>query len=176
MKIDFKHLLGMIIVAAVMVLCGNSIIYVRARPELPPGFGPYLDSMVRSIPGVLILFVFIFAGVLCKRYIPLQLPAAAYIVTIGCILSIPGAPGSTGPVSQFMNALSGTIMKYVNEVSFMSLTTPVLAYAGLSLAKDLDVLKESGWKLAVVAIFVFVGTFVGSAIIADAVMRAMGQL
>ena len=176
MKIDLRHLLGMLIVAAVMVLCGNAIIYVKARPELPPGFAPYMDSMIRSIPGMLILFGFTIAGVLCKRYIPLQLPAAAYIVTIGCILSIPGAPGSTGPISQFMNTLSGTIVKYVSEVNFMSLTTPVLAYAGLSLAKDMGALKESGWKLAVVAIFVFIGTFLGSALIADAVLRATGQI
>ncbi|MDR2529567.1 MAG: DUF340 domain-containing protein [Synergistaceae bacterium] len=176
MKIKFPHLLGMLIVSAIMVLCGNAILYVRAHPELPAGLIPYWESVLRSIPGMLILFGFTFAGVLCKRYIPLQLPAAAYIVTIGCVLSIPGAPNSTGPVSQFMNALSGAIMKYVNEVSFMSLTTPVLAYAGLSLAKDLGALKESGWKLVVVALFVFIGTFIGSALIADLTLRAMGQL
>ena len=175
MRIEFKHLFGMLVAAAIMVLCGNAIIYVKARPELPPGFGPYLYSMIRSIPGMLMLFGFTFAGVLCKRYIPLQLPAAAYVVAIGCIMTIPGAPGSTGPISQFMTALSGTIIKHVSEINFMSLTTPVLAYAGLSLAKDLPLLKESGWKLAVVAMFVFVGTFLGSAIIADIVLRATGQ-
>jgi putative effector of murein hydrolase LrgA (UPF0299 family) len=154
-----------------MVLCGNAIIYVRAHPE-----ASYLDTALKGIPGMLILFAFTFAGVLCKRYIPLQLPAAAYIVTIGCIVSIPGAPGATGPISQFMTALSGTIMKYVNEINFMALTTPVLAYAGLSLAKDLHVLKESGWKLIVVSILVFFGTYLGSIIIADAVLRMTGQV
>ncbi|MDR3230058.1 MAG: hypothetical protein LBT65_01345 [Synergistaceae bacterium] len=176
MKINLWHLLGMLIISAIMVLCGNAIIFVRAHPELPAGVGPYLDCFVRGIPGMIILFIFTFAGVICKRHIPLQLPAAAYIVTIGCILSIPGAPGSTGPVSQFMNDLSGTIMKYVGEISFMSLTTPVLAYAGLSLAKDLKILKESGWKLAVVSIFVFIGTYLGSIVIADAVLRMTGQI
>ncbi|MDR1649921.1 MAG: hypothetical protein LBR71_06630 [Synergistaceae bacterium] len=171
MKTNLFHVLGMLLVAAVMVLCGNAIIYVKVHPE-----GSYVDSVVRALPGMAILIVFTLAGVLCKRCIPLQLPAAAYIVTIGCILSIPGAPGSTGPVSQFMNTLSGTIMKYVNEINFMSLTTPVLAYAGLSLAKDLDALKESGWKLVVVSIFVFIGTFIGSALIADFVLRLTGQI
>ena len=175
MKIDLRHLFGMLVVSALMVLCGNAVIYVKATPGLPSGFGPYVASMTRSIPGMLILFVFVFAGVICKRYIPLQLPAAAYIVTIGCIVCIPGAPGSTGPISQFMNALSGTIIKYVNEISFMSLTTPVLAYAGLSLAKELPTLKESGWKLAVVSCFVFIGTFMGSILIADAVFYFTGQ-
>lgn len=154
-----------------MVLCGNSIIYVKAHPD-----ASYVDSFVRAIPGILILYIFIYAGVLCKRYIPLQLPAAAYIVTIGCILSIPGVPGSTGPISQFMNNFSGTIMKYVGEVNFMALTTPVLAYAGLSLAKDLPVLKKSGWKLVVVSMLVFIGTYLGSILIADAVLRATGQI
>jgi putative effector of murein hydrolase LrgA (UPF0299 family) len=171
MKTDLRHILGILFISAALVLCGNAIIYVKAHPE-----AGYVDSVVRALPGMAILIVFALAGILCKRYIPLRLPAAAYIVTIGCILSIPGAPGSTGPVSQFMNALSGTIMKYVNEISFMSLTTPVLAYAGLSLAKELDALKESGWKLVVVAIFVFVGTFLGSAIIADVVLRMTGQI
>lgn len=171
MKTNLRHILGILFVAAALILCGNAIIYVKAHPE-----GSYVDSVVRSLPGMAILIGFTLAGILCKRYIPIQLPAAAYIVTIGCILSIPGAPGSTGPVSQFMNGLSGTIMKYVNEISFMSLTTPVLAYAGLSLAKDLDALKESGWKLIVVSIFVFIGTFLGSAIIADIVLRMTGQI
>jgi hypothetical protein len=171
MKTNLLHVFGMLLVAAVMVLCGNAIIYVKAHPE-----GSYVDSVVRALPGMAILIAFTLAGVLCKRHIPLQLPAAAYIVTIGCILSIPGAPGSTGAVSEFMNTLSGTIMKYVNEINFMSLTTPVLAYAGLSLAKDLDALKESGWKLVIVAVFVFVGTFVGSALIADVVLRMTGQI
>jgi hypothetical protein len=174
MKINYWHLLGMLIISAVMVLSGNAIIYVKAHPELPVGFGPYVEHFVRGIPGMFILFVFAFLGVLCKRYIPLKLPAAAYIVTIGCILSIPGAPGATGPVSQFMNTLSGTIMKYVNEINFMSLTTLILAYAGLSLAKDLKILKESGWKLAVVSIFVFIGTYLGSIIIADVILKMQG--
>jgi hypothetical protein len=174
MKINYRHLLFILIISAVMVLCGNAIIYVKAHPDLPAGFGPYADHFIRGIPGMLILFVFTFLGVFCKRHIPLKLPAAAYIVTIGCILSIPGAPGSTGPVSQFMNTLSGTIMKYVNEINFMSLTTPVLAYAGLSLAKDLKLLKESGWKLVVISIFVFIGTYLGSIVIADVILKMQG--
>ena len=171
MKTNLRDILGILLVSSVLVLCGNAVIYVRANP----GTG-YMDSIVRSLPGMGILIGFALAGILCKRYIPIQLPAAAYIVTIGCIMSIPGAPESTGTVSQFMNGLSGTVMKYVAEINFMSLTTPVLAYAGLSLAKDLEALKESGWKLVLVAIFVFIGTFIGSAFIADVVLRMTGQI
>lgn len=170
MHIKMKDLLGILFIAAFLVLCGNAVIAVKAQKA------SFITAFVESIPGMLILIAFAVAGVLCKRYIPIKLPAAAYIVTIGCILSIPGAPGSTSAVANFMNAMSGTIMGYVGKISFMSLTTPVLAYAGLSLAKDLDALKESGWKLVLVSIFVFIGTFIGSAAIADVVLRMTGQI
>lgn len=171
MKTNLWHILGILLVSSVLVLLGNAVIYVKAHPE-----ASYLEPLISSLPGIAILIGFSMAGVLCKRYIPFKLPAAAYIVTIGCIMSIPGAPDSTGPISSFMNTLSGTIMQYVNQINFMSLTTPVLAYAGLSLAKDLDALKQSGWKLVVVSIFVFIGTFIGSALIADFVLRWTGQI
>lgn len=171
MNIKMKELLGILIIAALLVLCGNSIIEVRANPQ-----ATYIGTFVKSIPGILILVAFTAAGVICKRFIPIKLPAAAYIVTIGCILSIPGAPGSSSTLSGFMNSLSGAIMSRVGCISFMSLTTPVLAYAGLSLAKDLGALKATGWKIAVVATFVFIGTFLGSAIIADVVLKLTGQV
>lgn len=171
MSIKMKELLGILVIASFLILCGNSIIAVKVNPA-----AGYLDIFIKSIPGMLILMGFTVAGVVCKRYIPIKLPAAAYIVTIGCILSIPGAPGSESTLSNFMNTLSGTIMGYVGHISFMSLTTPVLAYAGLSLAKDLGALKATGWKIAVVSIFVFIGTFLGSAVIADVVLKLTGQV
>jgi len=171
MKIRMKELLGILIIAALLILCGNSIIAVKADPE-----AGYVATFVKSIPGMLILMAFTVAGVLCKRYIPIKLPAAAYIVTIACILSIPGVPGSSSSLSSSMNTSSGTIMGYVGQINFMSLTTPVLAYAGLSLAKDLGALKATGWKIAVVSIFVFIGTFIGSALIADVVLKLTGQV
>jgi hypothetical protein len=161
----------MLLLTSAMVLCGNSIVYVRAHPG-----GGYIDGIARAVPGVFILMLFVLAGILCRLYIPVKLPASAYILAIGCILSIPGAPGSAGPVSQFMNSLSGTIMRYVGEVSFMSLATPALAYAGLSWAKDRGELGRSWWRIAIVSALVFVGTFLGSAIIADAVLRVTGQI
>lgn len=171
MNIKMRELLGILVIVSLLILCGNSIIAVKANPT-----ASYVDVFVKSIPGILILMGFTVLGVICKRYIPIKLPAAAYIVTIACILSIPGAPGTQNALSSFMNTMSGTIMLYVGQISFMSLTTPVLAYAGLSLAKDLGALKATGWKIAVVSIFVFIGTFIGSAVIADVVLKMTGQV
>lgn len=171
MSIKMKELLCVLAISAILVLCGNSVIAVKTNPA-----ATYFGSFVKSIPGMLILIGFTVAGVLCKRYIPIKLPAAAYVVTIGCLLSIPGVQGSESAISSLMNTVSGTVMRHVSQINFMSLTTPVLAYAGLSLAKDLGALKATGWKIALVSIFVFIGTFVGSAAIADAVLKLTGQI
>ena len=182
MKIDMKNMFLILVISSIIILCGNAVIYIKKviveangmAPALPSLAEMFIKSLVRSIPGILILIGFSMAGLVCKKFIPLKLPAAAYIITIGCILSIPGAPGATDSLSMLMNTVSSTIMKYVSEISFMSLTTPVLAYAGLSLAKDLDALVMSGWRIVVVSVFVFIGTFLGSALIADVVLRLVG--
>lgn len=182
MKIDMKKMFLILAISSILILCGNGVIYIKkivseasgASPSLPSLVAMFIESLIRSIPGILILIAFSMAGLLCKKCIPLKLPAAAYIITIGCILSIPGAPGATDGLSMLMNTTSSTIMKYVSEINFMSLTTPVLAYAGLSLAKDLDALVMSGWRIIVVSVFVFIGTFLGSALIADIILRLAG--
>ena len=101
-------------------------------------------------------------GVAVAHFIPWKgLPAVAYIVTLGCIVTIPGFPGSE------------MLTAYVSKISFIGLCTPILAYAGLAVGKDIDALKSQGWKIVVVGLFVFVGTFIGSAIIAEIVLRMM---
>ena len=50
---------------------------------------------------------------------------------------------------------------------FLSITTPILAFAGLSVADSLMDLRKTSWKVAIVAVFVFIGTYLGSAVIAQ---------
>ena len=83
-------------------------------------------DIIQSIPGLLILAVIAFVGMLLSKYIPGGIPAAAWVVTLGCILTIPGVPGS--------DIING----YVKNVGFVALCTPILAYAGVSIGKDLD--------------------------------------
>ena len=165
------HVLGIWIITSIIILCGNAVIYIRLHPKVY-----CFDSITRSLPGMAILIVFALMGMLCKYAFSNNIPTVAYIVTIACFFSIPGVPGSEGRISQFMNIMSGTIMKYVNEINFMSLTTPVLAYVGLSLAKDIEAFRINGWKLVIVSFFVFIGTFLGSVFIADFVLKALGQV
>jgi hypothetical protein len=123
----------------------------------------YKNSIIDALPGMLILIAFALAGILLAKAFP-KIPAAAYIVTLGCILTYPPVPGAA-----FIN-------EAMTKVSFMSLTTPILAYAGIAIGKDLDVFKKSGWRIILLACIVFVGTFIGSAIIAEVVLKLLGQI
>lgn len=121
-------------------------------------------GIVESIPGLLILCAIALVGMLAAKYIPGGIPAAAYVVTIGCILTIPGVPGA-----DFINL-------YVKKVGFVALCTPILAYAGVAIGKDLDAFAKSGWRICLLAIMVFIGTYIASAIIAQAILKSLGQI
>ena len=121
-------------------------------------------TIVEAIPGLLFLIFLAIAGVILAKYLPGRIPAVAYIVTLGCILTYPAMPGSD------------VINEAVKKVGFLQLCTPILAYAGISIGKDLDAFAKSGWRIVVVACVVFTGSYIGSAIIAQTILKALGQI
>jgi len=52
----------------------------------------------------------------------------------------------------------------------------VPSYAGIYTGKNLDSLKKTGWRIVILALFVMIGTYVGSAIIAEIILRLLGQI
>jgi hypothetical protein len=58
----------------------------------------------------------------------------------------------------------------------ISLTTVLLAYAGISMGKDLGDFKKVGVKGVIVTFFVIFGTYVGSALIAQVVLMYTGMI
>ena len=122
------------------------------------------NPLAQAIPGMLILIVIAFIGMWLGRVLPGHIPGAAYIVTLGCILTYPGFPGSD------------IINYYVKNVGFLQLCTPILAYAGIAICKDLDVFAKSSWRIVLVSIVVFVGTYIGSAVIAQVILKSIGHI
>lgn len=122
-----------------------------------------------TLIGIAVLLAIIFGGVVIYKLIYKLtgwkgLPTVAYICTLGTIVTIPDFLPCASFVSQ-----------YAGKVSFLGLCTPILAYAGLAVGKDMEMFKKLGWKIVVVGLFVFVGTFVGSAVIAELVLRSMAK-
>ena len=140
------------------------ITFLTAAMSLVANLVGYKNGIVDSIPGMLILIAICLLGVAMAKYMPGGLPSVAYIVVIGCIITYPEFPGA-----KVMNA-------YIAKVNFLALTTPILAYAGIGIGKDMDAFLKSGWRIFIVACVVFFGTFIGSAIIAEIILKMLGQI
>jgi len=121
-------------------------------------FGP-------SLVGCLVLAAIAFAGAVIS-YLPgfKKLPMVFWVSILGVILSIPGVPGSEW------------ITKQAANVTFLATTTPVLAYAGLSLGKDLGAFKQLSWRIIPVALAVAAGTFFCAALVAQVVLHWEGVI
>ena len=161
----YKQMATFLIICAVQILIGN---WVGAQHGLTvwgaQGAAASAALLQEAIPGLLVLLGIIAGGVFIAHIIPWKgLPAVAYIVTLGCIVTVPGFPGAE------------QLTAWVSKINFVGLCTPILAYAGLAVGKDIGILKTQGWRIVLVGLFVFVGTFIGSAVIAELVLRAMAH-
>lgn len=140
--LDFKQNVFVLVIVGLLCWIGNIV-----GPGMPP---------LQAALGILILVAISLVGLLVSRIIPLQIPAVAWVSLLAIMLSIPGLPTAE------------IILRWTNEVNFISLGTPCVAYAGLAIAEhEVRIAKHSGWKLLLVAIFVMIGTFLGSAITAQ---------
>ena len=63
------------------------------------------------------------------------------------------------------------VLEETAKLGVLQLLTPVLAYAGFAISQmEVDLFKKSGFKIAIVAVLTFTGTFIGSAMIAQAML------
>ena len=60
--------------------------------------------------------------------------------------------------------------------SFIKLFAVILAAAGVSIGTKLDDVKKLSWKIVLVSLLVFCGTFFGSAIIAHVMLSIQGLI
>lgn len=119
---------------------------------------PFEESLV----GMLILCAITLIGMIIEKYVPYNIPAIIYISIIGLLLAVPWCP------------ISGFIIYYTSKVDLVSLTTILLAYAGVAMGKDLGEFKKVGIRGIIVTFFVIIGTYLGSAIIAQGVLMYTG--
>ena len=118
-----------------------------------------------SLSGMLVVLVVSQVALIIKAALPMiKFPAFAWASLIALALSMPFMPTADWFLSQ------------TNQVNFLGTTTPILAFAGISVGAKTDTLKKLSWKVIIVAIFVFIGTFFGSAIIAHIVLKLQGLI
>ncbi|AQP52872.1 hypothetical protein CBF34_10895 [Vagococcus penaei] len=151
---------GAVLGLSVLLILFTQWIKLIKNPESTP---ITTDTLV----GLIILWSFAMLGILVsmifKKY---NLPILADFPILGWV-SI---------VSLVFCLASDFFVVRIGAVDFLSITTPILAFAGISVANSLADLSKASWKIGIVAIFVFIGTYLGSSIIAQIGLMLSGKL
>ncbi len=121
-------------------------------------------SPIAALPGMLIIIVIAMLALVLKDLVPLKFPAFAWATLIAFILTLPMMPTSS------------VLLSYINKVGFLATTTPILAFAGISVGNKIGILKKISWKLVIVSLIVFASTFFGSALIAQLLLTIQGTI
>jgi len=135
----------LVIVAAICVMLGNRITYHVAPSD--------------ALTGAAFVVVVAAVGEVLKRAVPGRIPAVFWVTLTGMALTAPYWPGAAW--------MAGVTAK----VNFLALSTPVLTYAGLSLAKDMPTFRALGWRIVVTSLAANAGTFIFATLIAQVLMH-----
>ena len=120
-------------------------------------------NMAESSIGVLLLVVITAFGILVSHLPGFRiLPMVFWVSIIAVVISLPGFPGGDW------------VIPYTKQVGFLPITTPVLAYCGLSLGKDIDAFKRLSWRIVPVALAVGAGSFICATVLAEIILHLEG--
>lgn len=120
-----------------------------------------LDIASSSI-GMLMIILISIISLKIKDIIPIKIPAFAYASLLGMLVTTPWSP------------VAETFLKFTGSVSTGQIGTVILAVAGISIGTRLEDIKRLSWKIIIVAFVVFCGTFFGSALISQAILKMQG--
>ncbi|UOE63150.1 hypothetical protein HPB58_15820 [Priestia filamentosa] len=123
----------------------------------------YEISPIEALPGMMILVGITILGFIINKIIPLKIPIVIWVSLLALFVSSPICPGNNFIVEQ------------TEKINFMAIATPILAYAGLSFGKDLKEFRKLSWRIVVISIVVYTGTFVLSTLIAEFGFRLTGK-
>lgn len=93
-----------------------------------------------------------------------KFPMVFWVSLVGVIISLPGMPGQPW------------VIEKTSHITFLATTTPVLAYAGLSLGKDLGAFRRLSWRIIPVALAVTAGTLICATILAQIMLHLEGLI
>jgi hypothetical protein len=112
-----------------------------------------IDVATFAAAGTTVLIALVSATL--ARLLPVKFPVVLWCSVFGMAATYPAFPWSPA-----MEAVTG-------KLNFMALSAPILAFAGLSLAKDIPAFRRLGWRIVVVSLCANAGTFIGATMIAQ---------
>jgi hypothetical protein len=147
-----QEYVGVLLIAGVMVVIGNKLGY---NPNVPLG---------EAAIGYLMMVGITLVGIIVQRVLPFKLPIVFWVSIVAIL--------STSPISPFAK----TVTYYTGKVDFLALCTPILAFAGLGVGKDLEEFKKISWKIVIVALCVYTGTFLFATMVAQVMLHVEGVI
>lgn len=142
----------------VLIFCGIVVLITQAV-NLKGGL-----DILSSTAGMAIIVVVSVISLKIKEVLPLQIPAFAWASLLSLILTTPWSP------------VQGLILDLTAQISAGQIGTVILAIAGVSIGCKLDDIKKLSWKIVLTAFVVFIGTFFGSALVAQVILKAQGLI
>ena len=131
------------------------------------GKGANPMSFGAAMPALAMMFIIVVLGCAADDFMRIKFkvtaPSILYISLISMICGIPGFL----PFAEYFVAET-------NKFGLLPLCTPILAYAGIALGKDLDDFRKQGVAIVIVACMAFVGTYMVSLIVAEVLLRIFG--
>ncbi|WP_392559983.1 hypothetical protein [Orbus mooreae] len=139
----------LLILVAIIMAAGNTI--------------GYNINFISSLQALAILVVISIVGFLISK-LPIlkKLPVILWVSVVAAFVSSPIFPGHE------------IVVQVTDQVSLLAICTPVLAYAGLAIGKDLALFKRISWRIIPVSLAVFSGTFIFAALIAQLTLHWEG--
>lgn len=142
-------------VISLCVFASNLILNMKAGNGVSP---------FTCIPALILLALVSVAGILLKEFVKINVPAIVYTCVLAAILSLPCFPWFQA------------VIDIMGGLQFNAVLTPILAFTGISVGRDLAGFIKAGPKLLLVSILVFMGTYLGSALISQIGLILTGQI
>lgn len=140
-----------LILVAIIMAAGNSV--------------GYKIDIISSLEALAVLAVISIVGFLLSKLPGLKkFPVILWVSVVAAVVSSPIFPYHT------------ELVAITDQVSLLAVCTPVLAYAGLAIGKDLALFKNISWRIIPVSLAVFSGTFIFAALIAQVTLHWEGVI
>ena len=120
------------------------------------------EYLINMAIGIVVIGLLCLLGLKIRELVPLDIPAFAWASLLGTVMAFPWWPWHEWFLTVTASVSAGTI------------GTLILALTGISIGTKLADLKKISWRVAIVSIFVFMGTFFGSAVVAHVIMKIQG--
>ena len=140
-----------LILVAIIMAAGNSV--------------GYKIDIISSLEALAVLAVISIVGFLLSKLPGLKkFPVILWVSIVAAVASSPIFP------------YHKELVAITDQVSLLAVCTPVLAYAGLAIGKDLALFKNISWRIIPVSLAVFSGTFIFAALIAQVTLHWEGVI